>query len=524
MNKQTLLIFAAALPLLAQPVPVPVNPHLARQDPSPKHLIAFMGDSFASGEGAPQSGSSKWAAENCHRSELNGRFRVAEILGALVPSRILITPTGTKTIDDFQVKDVSCSGATITSGIVGPYTGVDRMRPEGPGPNADLKPQIEQVETWMKAAPRNRQSIDTLVISIGGNDVGFAKIMATCMDPTKGDCDDDGSLQTLMNIGNPYGGSLIGYSRLRQAFIDMDSKIREKLNPKRILLVAYPNGTRDEFGKLCDRFDEDFSLLPVGDAYVPSIGPLGGATVHVKASESAFIESELIGRVNRERKDLAAELGWQFVDIQQFTKTHGFCAAKPWFNTPKASWNKQEDFNGTAHPNSTGYKVYEHFLLREVAKAHDIRLTRAVSGTHEQFSYILTKRSGGSFTGNLTDFFGGYPYTLMYNRNFTAQMKYLLNPNPSVFTEIRLEVSSVDFAFNPAPADIRVIAPATGLDQEGMLRADFSTSQYGDNDLIFTRWRFKTVPFWNTAAAPTTSYSSVVKYRVHGIIPLMPAE
>ena len=513
MNTQTALLLAATLPLLAQRVAL---------DPAPKHLIAFMGDSFAAGEGAPSTtGGDKWLSEPCHRSEENGRARAAQLLGALVPNRTVFTANGLRTIDDFQTKDVSCTGATITSGILGPYSGISRMRPEGPGPNVIQKSQIEQIETWMSQAPRNRQSIDTLVISIGGNDVGFAQIISTCMNPLEGDCHQDDHLRSIMENGNFYMPHLIGYNRLRSAFLDMERQIRERLNPKRVILVGYPTGSRDEFGQLCDKFDENFHILPNGDGYVPS--NFGGATAHVTAAESLFIETSLISRINRERKEIATELGWQFVDIQSFTKTHGFCAAKPWFNTPKTAFAKQGDFNGTAHPNSTGYKVYENFLLREIARAHDIRIERPVTGTHEQFSFRLTRRgSGTQISGNLSDRFGGMPYSILHERNFTAQIKYLLNPNPARITSIRLEVSTTDFAFNPT--DVRVINPATGLDQDGMLRADFTTSQYGDNQLIFIRWRFESVPFWNTTATPTVSHSTVARFRVHSILPLIPVD
>ena len=368
MNKQTALFLAATLPMLAQ---------VALPDATPKHLIAFMGDSFAAGEGAPSASGDKWVYEPCHRSDENGRARVAELLGALVPNRTVFTPSGIRTIDDFQTKDVSCTGATITSGILGPYNGINRMRPEGPGPNAVQKPQIEQIETWMSQAPRNRQSIDTLVISIGGNDVGFAQIISDCMNPLKGNCHEDDHLRDVMEHGNFFMPHFIGYDRLRLAFTDMDTQIRQRLNPKRIILVGYPTGLRDEYGQLCDKFDENFAILPDGDGFKPST--FGGATAHVTEAESLFIETSLIGRINRERKEIAADLGWQFVDIQPQTKTHGFCAAKPWFNTPKTSWNKQGDFNGTAHPNATGYKVYENFLLREIARAHDIRIERPVT-------------------------------------------------------------------------------------------------------------------------------------------------
>ena len=95
MNKQTALLLAATLPLLAQRVAL---------DPAPKHLIAFMGDSFAAGEGAPSTtGGDKWLSEPCHRSEENGRARAAQLLGALVPNRTVFTANGLRTIDDFHL-------------------------------------------------------------------------------------------------------------------------------------------------------------------------------------------------------------------------------------------------------------------------------------------------------------------------------------------------------------------------------------------------------------------------------------
>jgi hypothetical protein len=88
-----------------------------------------------------------------------------------------------------------------------------------------------------------------------------------------------------------------------------------------------------------------------------------------------------------------------------------------------------------------------------------------------------------------------------------------------------MEVSSTDFEFNPPANAIRVVIPATGLDQDGMLRAEFPTNQYSDNDLIFVRWRIKHVPFWDTTATPVTTYSSVAKFRVkHPVLPIVPVE
>jgi len=58
--------------------------------------------------------------------------------------------------------DVSCSGATVAKGILGPqYRG--------------LSTQIESVNVLV-----GDRKIDVVVMSIGGNDVGFATILTTC--------------------------------------------------------------------------------------------------------------------------------------------------------------------------------------------------------------------------------------------------------------------------------------------------------------------------------------------------------
>ena len=118
-------------------------------------LIAIMGDSYSSGEGWPpfrESGGDSviaWDDPTCHRSRWSGFVRAATEMEA-ADSRSNVT-----------VLDVACSGGTVPSGVLGPQNG----RPA----------QVRQVNTL-----RNEQPIDQVFLSIGGNDIGFADVIAAC--------------------------------------------------------------------------------------------------------------------------------------------------------------------------------------------------------------------------------------------------------------------------------------------------------------------------------------------------------
>lgn len=127
------------------------------------YLFVVMGDSYSSGEGNPRNVDA-WIAnpdqpfdpyyddDNCNRST-----RAAPAQAALALE---------KSSDKSSVTliDVSCSGATIDSGILGPqrWAGQDSS-------------QVQQVQQLI-----GNRSIDVLAFSIGGNDVGFTSILSTC--------------------------------------------------------------------------------------------------------------------------------------------------------------------------------------------------------------------------------------------------------------------------------------------------------------------------------------------------------
>lgn len=127
------------------------------------YLFVVMGDSYSSGEGNPRNVDA-WINDSnrefrpyydddaCNRSVRAGPAQAALALE--------------KSSDQTSVTliDVSCSGATINSGILGPQRWMGQATS-----------QVEQVQQLI-----GNRDIDILVFSIGGNDIGFTSILSTC--------------------------------------------------------------------------------------------------------------------------------------------------------------------------------------------------------------------------------------------------------------------------------------------------------------------------------------------------------
>jgi hypothetical protein len=133
-----------------------------------------------------------WKDERCHRSAHSGQARAA----------LQLENEDQKTSVTFL--HLACSGATIESGLIGPYNGLgykrsvdDNKRPGDCDSEKEvyvkndlghsycmLKPQIQRIQELV-----GDREIDALLVSIGGNDVNFAPIVMSCMgqEPCYGD-------------------------------------------------------------------------------------------------------------------------------------------------------------------------------------------------------------------------------------------------------------------------------------------------------------------------------------------------
>jgi hypothetical protein len=344
-------------------------------------VIVGMGDSFASGQGNPDhwaeldtadprvgltcgnptagyaSGSKPptdedaiWYEEKAHRSFNSGQAIGAHSLQD-VYAETWNKDTGPNTSTSFKFTKVTFAsfartGAKITDGLINPQEGLSDFVGAG---------QIEECRRTFIG-----RSIDALLISIGGNDAGFAGVLE---DLVKGD-----SFYVLtggrFGVSNPQQvktnlDKLLGVNlqagQKGQIEIDLDTLrgaidtiLRKDVQVGEIYLAGYPvdlfyvegNDGRLQFSA-CDIFTTESGLF--------SISPAEAAMIK-KAGQT----------LNTLLKRKAGEFGWHFVDVAADFAGRGYCrndAQAMWVRAEESCRN-QGDFDGTMHPNERGHAAY----------------------------------------------------------------------------------------------------------------------------------------------------------------------
>jgi hypothetical protein len=317
-------------------------------------LIAAMGDSFASGEGNPDvpvrfsreraadyvkgKGSdlagyparigswrtigdkqfikenARWLDQACHRSLYSQQMRAALQLAVENPHRA-VTFVG-----------VACSGAEVTAGLFLRYKGNEWV-PNPPdlsqisavaqaqcgkhdAPMQDLPeayhingkiPVLQGGLVLRKCAPEQSRKIDLVFLSIGGNDIGFARLLANAV------LADKSLLRKLGGwLGEVYGMSeaMVGLKNLDARYKAMNRAIHNILHvpwdeSDRVILTAYPG------------------LALLGDG--SEVCPDGRAGMEVlpdfKLSAEKVREGTWIAdKLQHVMMDNAEKNGWTFVD------------------------------------------------------------------------------------------------------------------------------------------------------------------------------------------------------------------
>jgi hypothetical protein len=320
-------------------------------------LVVGLGDSFASGEGNPDkpaaiSGTSRfhniypareksdassnalWLDETCHRSLYGYQLRTALQMALEDPHASV------------KFLGYACSGASVEEGILGPQSYVlYESRTSGPGDPVitrqrggkrdaqmamllaelcEAKPE-QRKGLWTCPDNRFRRNIDYLLLSVGGNDIGFSNLIAWATLR-------DGASSVLAKI---FGASMSAatvrgnidtilsqaYARLARN-IEMALPLRGEDLPfdaSRVILSAYPDILTDERGGICSE-------------------AAGDATLNVHATWLAFLDSRIenahdqLAGLHRRMGEAAGDLGWTFAARtyeDQPLRQHGFCARDP---------------------------------------------------------------------------------------------------------------------------------------------------------------------------------------------------
>lgn len=277
-------------------------------------LIVALGDSYASGQGAPDEEwkwwrpwcTPRWDDKRCNRSRNSATAQAAEQLRQTHPG----------------VEEVSfaCSGARIEKGLIGPYDGSEPPQ----GPHSPLPPQVDELQNL--AATRK---IDAVTISIGGNDIYFAPLVAACLIPGPARC----------ALAKPIIEFELQQLRAR---LDLLAQRLSSLglDPWRIFVTEYPDPTHDRDGAYCNN-------EPSGD-------PLGG----IDEAEAQWASEYVLATLSHVLCEAAKDHGWTYVSgiATKFDK-HGWCAGQGenWINTIRESLRKQRHFRGGMHPNIKGH-------------------------------------------------------------------------------------------------------------------------------------------------------------------------
>jgi hypothetical protein len=292
--------------------------------------IVSLGDSYISGEGARWKGNSAASAaghqdtdrstqvygytdvNGCHRSD------VAEIISAGLPVA--------KTIN------LACSGAQTVNVLRASAGGV-AFKGEAP--------QNDQLGTIAK-----HNDVKVIVLSIGGNDLGFSKIVASCVGSYLNDTDPCKSKQAsiLARLPKVTAAVTATVADVRATMAAAGYRNRDY----RLVLQSYP------------------SFAPVGKfRYVAAT-----ADDRSRAGGCPFLDADvrwargvLIPALTKALAGAAQQTGAQFLDLTQAFQGHELCAAsakqstgKP--NSDSSEWFRFIDLNGQGSPSESLHPNY----------------------------------------------------------------------------------------------------------------------------------------------------------------------
>ena len=358
-------------------------------------LIVGLGDSFASGEGNPDvpvrfdaerrarnvyprragndaTSNAQWLDELCHRSLYGHQLRTALQI-AIENQKASVTFMG-----------YSCSGAAVEEGILGPQTYMDYVSKgdssgglravSGGSKDTQLRWLLRELcsetpdkEDGIWRCPNNafRRNVDFLLLSIGGNDIGFSNLVgwATLRDSTSSTLAKffGATVSAKQFAQNMQDDLPKAYARLAKAFESAVPLRNGELNfdPSRITLTSYPDILEDETGRVCTAGEEgaDEDLSPANqslDAFNSWLVVTPGKLTRAH---------DQLQNLHSRMSELAEDHGWSFAArayADRAFRGHGFCAQNPENKKDPAEvlmlpcWGKAERETQTCGTNLSG--------------------------------------------------------------------------------------------------------------------------------------------------------------------------
>jgi lysophospholipase L1-like esterase len=292
-------------------------------------LVVALGDSYASGDGNPEvpdAGAGELWAEGGVDASSDADHAAARRSTVAWPSRVAMALERADRRTSVTFVSLASSGATIDRGVVGPDSG----RPS----------QLREAEGLV-----GERDIDLVLVSVGGNDVGFSEVVRALvdadplLDPVCYDLDvehafasavdGDWTRSTTASYRAPFtlecrattreGKRLPGLAGLGAAFDRLASGMTG-LGADRVIVTEYPDPSG---GGTCSEI--------VGDA-VP------WPRLHeIDRPEQIAGVTGVLDPLNRTIGDAARRHGWTVAGgiATSFADGHGYCAPWPDYGYPE---------------------------------------------------------------------------------------------------------------------------------------------------------------------------------------------
>lgn len=322
-----------------------------------------------------------WRNRRCHRSSLSGPVQAARRLAESDPH------------SSVTFIHLPCSGATIETGVIGPYDGIDPIElNEMTGmletPSVPLPAQIDRARELICGASCDGSDrvVDAFLLSVGANDVNFTEIIHTCIvgEPCFSNPIPDGTAAAtfgLLCAGTGAFGSACDdfYSSLESVDAEevfLDGRNEPPSNglddlpahyqslqmalidafgadaARGLFLTEYPDITRDASGMSCGW--EITQSLAEQTMNLPGVSP----------AEMVWAGTVVQTQLAAAMQTAAAVHGWNYVGgIAAAFGAHGYCASDNWVNRVQESYLAQGGIEGSLHPNELGQLVYRDAIL-----------------------------------------------------------------------------------------------------------------------------------------------------------------
>ena len=366
------------------------------------HLIVSVGDSYASGEGNPDiarvfDDPARWVDRRCHRSAKAGPAQAALALERSDPHSsvtfLSFACSGATINRIYHAYSDACPGDqpandTYKSDTFDPYKPGDPNRPAGSGvltsyqgaepPNCSdfgdhVLPQIQQVVETV-----GERRIDALVMSAGGNDIGFGPLAATCVVSGIGtgadNCmehlvsgDDGNKYQLETRFEQDRRAMAARYAAMDRAIRDARLPSGEPLDISGVYITEYPDSTTDR--------DPDTGAVRTCDTMLEDASGILGAAIN--GNEVVWARETVLPALNEAVRAAATRHGWQYVDgMAAAFQGHGYCVGNVDTNFEPGRWIRTANESkalqgpddraknkGTLHPTADGHQIYKERLL-----------------------------------------------------------------------------------------------------------------------------------------------------------------